>query len=103
MSTHKIFEISPTETYGENVKLAAVVSEVRIIVTKNSGAEMAFVKVDDGTGVIELVVFPNVLERNPDAWKENSVVVARGKINDRDGVLKLLCDTVKPLALMSSA
>ena len=58
---------------------------------------MLFSWVEDLTSKIEVVVFPNVLERYHEAWKENSVIVARGKINDRDGVLKLLCDEVKPL------
>ena len=50
---------------------------------------------------IEGVVFPNVLDKNPEAWKENSVVVARGKINDRDGSVKFICDEVRPLALVA--
>ena len=37
--------------------------------------------------------------RIQDAWKENTVVIAQGKVNDRDGVLKLLCDKVTPLTV----
>jgi DNA polymerase-3 subunit alpha len=82
-ATHKIFEISPTETYGENICVAAVVSEVRIIVTKNSGAEMAFVKVDDGTGVIELVVFPRIFRDTRDFWIEGKPILAYGRVDAR--------------------
>ncbi|MEJ2441465.1 MAG: DNA polymerase III subunit alpha, partial [Patescibacteria group bacterium] len=49
-ATHKIFEISPYETIGETVRVAAIVSDVRIVVTKRSGQEMAFVRVEDDTG-----------------------------------------------------
>ena len=59
---------------------------------------MIFSWLEDLTSKIEVVVFPNVLEKNPEAWKENTVVVARGKINDRDGSLKFLCDEVRTLA-----
>lgn len=68
--------------------------------TKN-GRPMMFSWIEDLTSKIEVVVFPNVLERYPDAWKENSIVVARGKINDRDGVIKMLCDEIKPLAAIT--
>ena len=59
---------------------------------------MIFSIVEDLTSKIEVVVFPNVLEKNPEAWKENNIVVASGKINDRDGSLKFLCDEIRPLA-----
>ena len=79
-----------------SIKIGGVITKVQKIVTK-TGRPMMFSWIEDLTSKIEVVVFPNVLERNPDAWKENSIVIARGKINDRDGVLKLLCDEVKPL------
>ena len=59
---------------------------------------MLFSYLEDLTSKIELVVFPNVLEKNPDAWKENTIIIAKGKVNDRDGEMKLLCDEVKTLA-----
>ena len=81
---------------SSSVRIGGVITKVQKIVTK-AGRPMLFSWVEDLTSKIEVVVFPNVLERYPEAWKENSVIVARGKINDRDGVLKLLCDEVKPL------
>ena len=77
-------------------KIAGVVTKIHKIVTKN-GRPMIFSNLEDLTSKIELVVFPNVLEKNPEAWKENNVVIARGSINDRDGTLKFLCDEVTPL------
>jgi len=79
-----------------SIKIGGIVTRIQKIVTKN-GKPMLFSHIEDLTSKIELVVFPNVLEKNPEIWKENSLVVARGKVNDRDGVLKLLCDEVKPL------
>ncbi len=87
---------SITLTTPGSIKIGGIVTRVQKIVTKN-GKPMLFSHIEDLTSKIELVVFPNVLEKNPEIWKENSLVVARGKVNDRDGVLKLLCDEVKPL------
>lgn len=85
------------KTNGQQFKIGGVVTRVQKIVTK-TGRPMMFSWLEDLTSKIEVIVFPNVFEKNPEAWKENSVVVARGKINDRDGSLKFLCDEVKPIA-----
>lgn len=79
------------------IKVGGVITRVQKIITK-TGRPMIFSHIEDLTSKIELVVFPNVLEKNPDIWKENSVVVAKGKINDRDGEMKLLCDDIKTIA-----
>ena len=62
---------------------------------------MVFSWLEDVSSKIELVVFPGLLEKYPDAWKENSVIVATGKVNDRDGTLKILCDDVQTIAALS--
>ena len=79
-----------------SVKIGGMITKTQKIVTK-TGRPMIFSWLEDLTSKIEVIVFPNVLEKNPEAWKENTVVVARGKINDRDGSLKFLCDEVRPL------
>lgn len=94
-ATHKIFEISPTETYGENVKVAAVISEVRIIVTRNSGAEMAFVRVDDGTGSIELVVFPRIFKETRDFWNTGKPILVYGHVDARSDSPSIIVDAVE--------
>ena len=62
---------------------------------------MIFSWIEDMTGKIETVVFPNVLEANPEAFAENKVVIVSGKLNDRDGIPKILCDTVRPIATLN--
>lgn len=86
-----------TVSTSGSVKIGGMITRIQKIVTK-TGRPMIFSMLEDLTSKIEVVVFPNVLEKNPEAWKENTVVVARGKINDRDGSLKFLCDEVRPLA-----
>jgi DNA polymerase-3 subunit alpha len=78
------------------IKIGGVITKIQKIMTK-TGRPMLFSILEDITSKIEVVVFPNVLEKNPDIWKENSIVIATGKINDRDGQLKFLCDDVKAI------
>ncbi len=80
------------------IKIGGMITRIQKIVTK-TGRPMIFSIIEDLTSKIEVVVFPNVLEKNPEAWKENNIVVASGKINDRDGSLKFLCDEMRPLPL----
>ena len=98
----KLEKVVPINTLTLNtagsIKIGGVVTKIQKIVTK-TGKPMMFSWIEDLTSKIEVVVFPNVLERNPEIWKENSMVIATGKINDRDGSIKFLCDDVKPLAL----
>ncbi len=84
-----------------SIKIGGMITRTQKIMTK-TGRPMIFSWLEDLTSKIEVVVFPNVFEKNPEAWKENSIVVARGKINDRDGSLKFLCDEVTPLLLTTA-
>ncbi len=86
---------------NKQIRIGGVVTKVQKIVTK-AGRPMMFSWVEDLTSKIEVVVFPNVYEKYPDMFKENTIVVATGKINDRDGVLKMLCDDVKTIAVLTA-
>jgi DNA polymerase-3 subunit alpha len=100
-STHKIFEINTTDFYDEIVRVAAVVTEVRVITTKKSGAEMAFAKVDDGTGTIELVVFPKIFKSTRDFWTEGNPLLIFGKVDTRDETPALLVESIETLSSLN--
>ncbi len=85
---------------GSQIKIGGMVTKIQKVITKN-GKPMVFSWIEDLSSKIEVVVFPNVLEANPDAFQENKVVIVRGKLNDRDGILKLLCDDVRSVAMVS--
>ena len=89
-----IKDISPQKS--SIVKIGGIVTKVQKIVTK-TGKPMLFSWLEDLTSKIEVVVFPGILEKNPAIWQENSVLVVKGKLNERDGSPKILCDEVKLL------
>lgn len=94
MATHKIYEIQGDSMLTENVKIAAVVTEVRVIVTKKSAQEMAFVKVRDDTGSIDLVVFPRTFQTTRAEWVDNKPLVISGKVDSRDEEAALIVEGV---------
>lgn len=80
---------------GEMVKIAIVVSEVRIVITKKSGAEMAFVRAEDETGGVDLVVFPKLYGDTKEMWMEGNVILVYGKTDNRDEKQSILVESVE--------
>ncbi|MDP2649691.1 MAG: OB-fold nucleic acid binding domain-containing protein, partial [bacterium] len=91
-ATHKISEISEGEI-SELVKIAAVVREVRVVVTR-TGSEMAFVKVEDGTGNIDLVVFPKLYLQTKKYWIGQNAILVSGKLDSRNDETTLLVEAI---------
>ncbi len=100
-STHKIFEISHEETYADLVRVAGVITEVRVITTKKSGAEMAFAKAEDGTGTMELVVFPKIFKDTRDFWIQGQPLLIVGKVDTRDETPAILVESIETLASLN--
>lgn len=83
---------------GAAVSLAGIVQSKQTKVTKNNET-MAFCTLDDGSGSLELIVFPRVLEQYRPLFEPDSAVVVSGKISIReDEPPKLLCNRAEPLA-----
>lgn len=102
MKTERVVAIKDVKpNANKQIRIGGVVTKVQKIITK-AGRPMMFAWVEDLTSKVEVVVFPNVYEKNPEMFKENAIVVAIGKINDRDGVLKLLCDDMKHIAMLTA-
>jgi len=78
-------EIKP-EHDGKAVTVAGAIDEMREITTKK-GQKMAFVKIADMKGEIELILFPNSYQQTTGIWVRDKVVLVHGKVNakDRDG------------------
>lgn len=91
-----IKDLKPSQ--GKLVKIVGLVTEVKKIFTK-TGKPMLFGQVEDLAQKIEVVVFPTVLEKTSHAWVENTVLILEGKVDNRDGNLKFLCDSAKPIAI----
>lgn len=78
-------EVLP-ELHGRSVTVGGVILESREILTKK-GQKMAFAKIADETGEIELILFPGVYAQSGELWQRDRVVVITGKISgeDREG------------------
>ncbi len=77
---------------GSEVRVSGVISTIKKINTKKGDA-MMFVKIEDTTGDLEVLVFPRLLEKNPHMWQPDNIVICSGTISDKDGERKVLCDS----------
>jgi DNA polymerase-3 subunit alpha len=81
---------------GKSVTIGGSVMEMREITTKND-QKMAFVKLEDKFGEVEIILFPGTYQQTVGIWERDKILIVRGKVNarDRDGGMT---DEVKILA-----
>lgn len=82
---------------GQKISLAGVVTASKTKMTKKNTL-MAYVTLEDGTGVIEMLCFARVLEQYGSYLQEGQVVYVSGTLSVRDEKApQLMCDIARPL------
>ena len=82
---------------GEVVTIAGVISTYKTRTTRNNTL-MAYVTLEDDTASMELLCFSRVLNESGGYIRENSAVLATGKISVRDEKEpQLMVDSIRPL------
>ncbi len=71
------------ELDGKMITIGGIIVSVRSIVTK-SGSKMAFVKLEDKFGEIEIVVFPKQYEKIAGSLVQDSIIKVKGRLQARD-------------------
>ncbi len=96
-ATHKIQDITQNETNLEsvNVRIAGVVSDVKVVITRKNLQEMAFVKVRDETGSIELIVFPSLFRTAKNILVDGKALLISGKVDLRDEEPSLIVEKIE--------
>lgn len=78
------------------VKICGFISGIKKIITR-TGKPMLFLNLEDLTDKIEVVVFPGIIHKNPSAFQENKIVLVSGRVDNRDGVIKVICDDIEEI------
>ncbi|MFA6215215.1 MAG: DNA polymerase III subunit alpha [Patescibacteria group bacterium] len=78
------------------MKVAGVITKIKKIITKK-GEPMLFVRIEDNTSGMEVLVFPSILKADPNLWQEDKIVMMNCRLSDKDGETKLICNQVKEL------
>jgi DNA polymerase-3 subunit alpha len=90
-----IVEIAQLESreVGSVVRLIAMVAGVRHIVTKTNKS-MAVAVVEDLSGRIEVVVFPEAFERHGSGLADGKILDVRGRLDRRGEALQIVCESI---------
>lgn len=98
LETTPIVDIT-TSRVGERIIVGGIVSAVKKIVTKAGNNEMAFVRLEDLSGTIEVVIFPKIYQRTYDLWVADVTVLISGKVDEKDERITILVDDAKKLTI----
>ena len=80
------------------ITMGGIISEFKRLSTKN-GSSMAFVKVEDVYGVIEVIVFPKVFEKAREYLNPEEIVKVKGKLQIKDNVPQIICESIEKLEI----
>ncbi len=73
----------------DRVITAGIVSTVKKIITRK-GESMLFVKLEDATNTVELLIFPRLYKESVNLWVEGQAVILDGKVSEKDKEVKFL-------------
>lgn len=91
--THRINDLTPADS-GMTVVLGGIIVNLKKIITKSSGLEMAFVRLSDLSGSIEVVVFPKTYAFTKKSLTPDGVVLVKGRIEEKDDRMVLIANDI---------
>jgi len=82
---------------NRNVSIGGIVASARKLYTKK-GKPMAFVRLEDLTGGIEVIVFSDLYEKNAELFTEDNLLIVKGRTDIKEEEEpKLIAEAVIPL------
>ena len=78
---------------GEQIVMGGIISEIKKLATK-SGSNMAFIKLEDIYGQIEVIIFPKNYDKAKELLEEEKIVKVSGKIQIKDNIPQIIADGV---------
>ncbi|MBN2197977.1 DNA polymerase III subunit alpha [Candidatus Wolfebacteria bacterium] len=75
---------------GDIYQIAGVIFKIEKIISK-LGQLILFIKIEDLTGQLEIIVFSDTFKKNPIIWQENNIIVANGRLSWRNNEPKFIC------------
>ena len=91
--SHNAVDITE-EVAGKAVCVAGMIAEVRTVTTKK-GETMAFCRLEDLTGSVDITVFPQLFRERKPMWAADKIVVVYGKADNRNGRMSVVADSVQ--------
>ena len=81
---------------GDSLSIGAIIVETKKILTKK-GETMMFIKVQDLSDKIEVIIFPSLYNQVPEIFKENKILFITGRADVKDGSPKIIASEAEEL------
>jgi len=91
--SHQLRQISQGMSAGQRVNIGGIITDLRIVLTKATSREMAFVRIEDETGNLEIVVFPKIFAETKRIWARDRLVAIKGRTDVREGNQTLIVES----------
>jgi DNA polymerase-3 subunit alpha len=80
----------------QGVTLGGIISKMKRTMTKKN-EPMAFFTLEDGTGSVEVLVFPKVFPTVAHFIAADNIIQVKGKLSNRDGEIKIIADSIETM------
>ncbi len=94
LASHLIKDLADEEEVLR-VRLVGVLQSIRPVTTRRDNRTMAFASLRDGSGLVDLVFFPDVFDKFLPQLTTDKVVLVEGKTNRREGKLSVIVDNLE--------
>jgi DNA polymerase-3 subunit alpha len=91
------------EMEGRKVTIVAMVSSIRKVITKRTQSMMGIVMLEDMTGTMELVAFPECYERHGALLIDDAILRAVAKVEVRGEGIQLVCESAETFVQVERA
>lgn len=95
VTTTNVGDIDTLAYSGKTVTLAGIIISIRKTFTKMKKEEMCFVKLQDMTGTIEIIIFPRVYDLAKTYLMLDQIVVISGKLEESEETPIMIAEAVK--------
>ncbi|MBI3282494.1 DNA polymerase III subunit alpha [Candidatus Curtissbacteria bacterium] len=95
--TSNIGELDPFSSGGTNVRLGGIIASIRKTLTKVRQEEMCFLRLQDTTGSLEVIVFPKVFVKARQYLLPDQIIIVSGKLESSELQLTLIAENILPL------
>lgn len=92
--SHKIFEIDPVNHNGQSATVGGVLTQIRKVFTRKTNSEMAFGTLEDGTGSIDVVIFPKIYETSREKLNTDKPLLVKARVDYREDKLSLVAESL---------
>lgn len=88
---------------NQKVRLGGIITRVHQVLTKTKNQPMAFATLDDGTGKIDVVIFPKTYAKYLEYIVADNAVIISGDLDKRDEKPSLLASTISVIKPFETA